>query len=64
MTNKFTAKAQKVLERAQYEACELGHTYIGSEHILLGLAGEENSVASRILAARGIQFEILRRTVA
>ena len=64
MTNKFTAKAQRALERAHSEACALGHTYIGSEHILLGLSGEKDSVASRLLAARGIDFHGLRSAVA
>ncbi len=64
MTNKFTTKAQKALERAHSEACALGHTYIGSEHILLGLAGEKDCVASRLLAARGIDFLGLRSAVA
>ena len=64
MVNKFTAKAESALERAHKEASFLGHTYIGSEHILLGLCGEENSVASRILIARGIEFDDIRRTVA
>ncbi len=64
MTNKFTVKAQKALERAQAEACALGHTYIGSEHILLGLAAERQSVASRLLAARGIESDRLRLAIA
>ena len=64
MTNKFTVKAQKALEKAQAEACALGHTYIGSEHILLGLAAERESVASRLLSARGIDFNGLRSAIA
>ena len=51
MTNKFTVKAQKALERAHSEACALGHTYIGSEHLLLGLAAEKESAASKLLSA-------------
>ena len=54
---RFTQKAQNVLNGALAHARELGHTYIGSEHILLGLVGEEDSVASKILAARGADFE-------
>ena len=63
MNNKFSAKAQKALERAQSEASSLGHTYIGSEHLLLGLAYDSDSVASRILSARGISFVELRETI-
>ena len=53
MQNRFTAKAQRVLTRAQKCAEEMGHTYIGSEHLLLGLIDESESVASRMLLARG-----------
>ena len=63
MTNKFTAKAQKALEKAHAEACALGHTYIGSEHILLGLSAERDCVASRLLAARGIEYSALRNAI-
>ena len=63
MANKFTSKAQSALERAHEEARSLGHTYIGSEHILLGLIGEGDSVASKMLLAKGIDADILRKTV-
>lgn len=45
----FTARAKKALERALREALGLGHNYIGSEHILLGLLDDDESVATRIL---------------
>jgi ATP-dependent Clp protease ATP-binding subunit ClpC len=45
----FTPRSKKVLELALREALGLGHNYIGSEHILLGVARENNGVASRIL---------------
>ena len=60
---RFTQKAQNVLNGALAHARELGHTYIGSEHILLGLVGEEDSVASKILAARGADFEKLKAAI-
>ena len=63
MANKFTSKAQSALERAHEEARSLGHTYIGSEHILLGLIGEGDSVASKMLLAKGIDADALRKTV-
>ena len=45
----FTPRAKKVLELALREALSLGHNYIGTEHILLGLARENEGVAARIL---------------
>jgi ATP-dependent Clp protease ATP-binding subunit ClpC len=60
MAIKFTQKAQNVLNRALAYAAELGHTYIGSEHILLGLIGENDSIAAGILAARGADFEKIK----
>ncbi len=53
----FTQKAQNALNRALYTASELGHTCVGSEHILLGLLHESDGVAERILAERGITFD-------
>ena len=63
MQNKFTQKAQNTLTRAISEAGALGHAYIGSEHILLGLAAEKDSIASRILFARGISPSIVRSSI-
>jgi len=50
----FTQSAQTALNKSLYIARELGHTYIGSEHILLGLLSVENSVAAKLLNLRGI----------
>ncbi len=47
----FTPRAKKVLELALREALSLGHNYIGTEHILLGLTQENEGVAIRILLA-------------
>ena len=60
---RFTKKAQNVLNRALTYAREMGHTYIGSEHLLLGLIGEEDSVASKILAERGVSFDKIKSAV-
>jgi ATP-dependent Clp protease ATP-binding subunit ClpC len=49
----FTPRAKRVLELSLNEATELGHGYIGTEHLLLGLAREGNGVAARILADHG-----------
>ena len=64
MQNRFTGKAQRVLTRAQECAEQMGHTYIGSEHLLLGLIDEHESVASRMLSARGADPIRLRGLVA
>src|SRR3954465_4585298 len=61
----FTPRAKKVLELALREALSLGHNYIGTEHILLGLVRENEGVAARILldfdaGAEKIRNEIIR----
>ncbi len=55
--NKFTDKAQNALAAALSAARQLGHTYIGSEHILLGLSTSGDGVASKMLAAKGVTAE-------
>ena len=57
MTYKFTNSAQNVLEIAKEIAIELGHNYIGTEHILYGLTEEENGVASKVLENQNINSE-------
>ena len=56
----FTPRAKKVLELALREALLLGHSYIGTEHILLGIARENEGVASRILLDFGVDAEKIR----
>ena len=51
---RFSESARKVLTRAQGEAQRLGHNYIDTEHLLLGLAQQESGVASKVLANLGI----------
>ena len=63
MSNKFTQKAQNTLNHALSIARELGHTYVGSEHILLGILTEGDSIASRLLTTRGADIKKIRRTV-
>ncbi len=53
MHNKFTLRAQNALNTAKDIAGELGHTYIGSEHILYGLINESESVAAKLLESKG-----------
>ena len=57
MVYKFTKSGEKVLELANELALDLGHSYIGTEHILYGLACEENGVASKVLENQGIMPE-------
>jgi len=63
MNSKFTGKAQNALSGAMNEARELGHTYIGSEHLILGLAAERECAASRMLKAKGASFDRLKNAV-
>jgi ATP-dependent Clp protease ATP-binding subunit ClpA len=58
----FTPRAKKVLELALREALSLGHNYIGTEHILLGLVRENEGVAARILLDFGVDTELVRGT--
>ncbi len=63
MTNRFTGRAQNALNAALRAATDLGHTYVGSEHLLLGLLAEPEAVASRLLRARGADAEELREAI-
>ena len=60
MINRFTIRAQNALNGALREASSLGHTYIGSEHVLLGLLGEKDGIAHKIMTAKGAEFDKLR----
>ena len=59
----FTAKAKRVIELAAEEARGLNHTYIGTEHILLGLLREAEGVAARILKNLDVDIEEARQRV-
>jgi len=59
----FTPRAKKVLELSMREALSLGHQYIGTEHVLLGLARENEGVGARILLDFGVDAETLRDEV-
>lgn len=59
----FTPRAKKVLELALREALQLGHNYIGTEHILLGLIREGEGVAARVLLSLGADLEKVRNQV-
>lgn len=53
----FTEKANKSLNKAVEAAQDLGHTYIGSEHLLLGLLSDTSTVAGAVLAARKLTYD-------
>lgn len=59
----FTPRAKKVLELSLREALQLGHTYIGTEHILLGLIREGEGVAAQVLVKLGADLARVRQEV-
>ena len=59
----FTPRAKKVLELSLREALALGHNYIGTEHVLLGLVREDDGVASQVLLALDVTAEAVREAV-
>jgi ATP-dependent Clp protease ATP-binding subunit ClpC len=59
----FTPRAKKVLELALREALRLGHNYIGTEHMLLGLMREGEGLGVQIIVGRGIDLDQLRKSV-
>ena len=63
MKNRFTQKAQNALNFALGSASDMGHTYIGSEHLLLGLCREESGVAAHYLQSRGVDAEKVKNAI-
>ena len=61
--DKFTERARKVLSLAQEEAQRFQHNYIGTEHLLLGLVREGESIAAGVLQRRGATIEKLRAEI-
>ena len=59
MTYSFTNRAKKAIELADSLAIELGHNYIGTEHILYGLVKEGSGVASKVLQNQGIEPDMV-----
>ena len=59
----FTPRAKTVLELALREALQLKHTYIGTEHILLGIIRERDGVAAQVLTRSGLDLGSVRATV-
>ena len=61
--NRFTERAQQALTKAQEAAASFGHSYIGSEHLLLGLLREEGGPAAKALAACGVTDDALVKQI-
>ena len=59
--NRFTERARQALTLAQEAAASFGHSYIGSEHLLLGLLREGGGPAAKALTAAGVTDEALVR---
>jgi ATP-dependent Clp protease ATP-binding subunit ClpC len=59
----FTPRTKDVLRHALRESSELGHTYVGTEHILLGLLSEGEGVAARVLTELGADLDGARQQV-
>ncbi|MFA5451702.1 MAG: ATP-dependent Clp protease ATP-binding subunit [Dehalococcoidales bacterium] len=61
--DKFSEHARRVLTLAQEEAQRFNHSYIGTEHILLGLAREEEGIAAKVLTSMGVSLQRVRQAV-
>ncbi|MBX5468227.1 MAG: ATP-dependent Clp protease ATP-binding subunit [Firmicutes bacterium] len=63
MFGQFTEKARRVVIHAQEEARRMGHNFVGTEHLLLGLIREQNSVPAKVLQSIGLDLETVRAEV-
>ncbi|MDK2871150.1 MAG: ATP-dependent Clp protease ATP-binding subunit ClpC [bacterium] len=61
--NYFTERARRVINNAAQEAKSLNHDYVGTEHLLLGLTKEKDSVAARVLDSLGISLDKVRQEI-
>ena len=63
MSNKFTEKAEKAMAEAHGTAERLGHTYIGTEHIFLGLTKDKDSIGGALLSRIGFMEKNVERMI-
>jgi ATP-dependent Clp protease ATP-binding subunit ClpC len=59
----FSEEAEQMLLQANKESLKLGHGYIGPQHLLLAMIGDQNSVGARILVQNGVDLAKLKETV-
>ena len=59
----FTLPARQVLERSLQEALQLGHQYVGTEHLLLSLIAERDGIAAQVLAGQGADYDLVKERV-
>ena len=59
MNDRFTEKARNAIEKARAAAMELGHSYIGTEHLLLGIVRETDAFGSRVLRENGFEEDLV-----
>lgn len=60
---KFTQRAEYAIEKAGAAAGNMGHSYVGTEHLLLGILLEDSGVGARVLRRRGITESALRKAI-
>ena len=60
MNNKFSPKVKQIINRSREEAARLGHDYIGTEHLLLGLVADKESLAVKVLESLAVNTQELR----
>lgn len=63
MRENFSKNIQSILKYAKEEAVRFGHSYVGSEHLLLGILTDENCQAARLLSTLGCDFEEMRQMI-
>lgn len=61
--NRFTGRAEQVIRLAHESAAEMGHGYVGSEHLLFALVREQEGIAAKMLKKAGVSAEILREKI-
>jgi ATP-dependent Clp protease ATP-binding subunit ClpC len=59
----LTPRAKFALAKAEAARVELGHTYIGTEHLLLGLIAEEDGLAAKVLASFGVTYDRVKEEI-
>jgi len=63
MNGRFTEKAERAINLAQESAKQLGHNYVGTEHLLLGLVREGTGIAARVLQSQGVTEEKILKEI-